>query len=416
VGPLLAWRKTTVSNLKYQFLWPTVSALVTGGLVYALGIRVWSSGICFVLSGFVLGTIWQEFWRGAVIRRRSTGTDLLTATIGLIGRSRRRYGGYIVHVGIVLMFLGFAGQGYKQSTQVLLKPGEQTVLGEYAVRMDDLRVTQDNQKQMITGHFTLFRGGKELAKLYPARWFFNKHEEPTTEVAIRRMLGEDFYLNMPSYQVAQKAASLEITINPLVNWIWLGFAVIALGTGIVLLPERTFAFAMAKFPAPEVATTTTALLLLLIVVSPVFAQHVETGKPVAAAVYSPYERELQREIVCMCGTCGRKNLAECTCGKAAAMRDELSGLVKQGKTREGVIQYYVAQYGSQEPLSSPIDKGFNRLAWFFPYAMGTAAAMTCAFVLIKWTRRPLTQPAVPAGTPDDPELQARLDRELENLD
>ena len=84
--------------------------------------------------------------------------------------------------------------------------------------------------------------------MYPARWFFNKHEEPTTEVAIRRMWGEDLYLVMPTYEVSEQSASLEIVVNPLVNWIWLGFAVMAIGTGIVLLPERTFAFAMAKFP------------------------------------------------------------------------------------------------------------------------------------------------------------------------
>ena len=141
-----------------------------------------------------------------------------------------------------------------------MKPGQQTTLGGYAVRMDALRVTQDNQKQMITGHFTVFEGGREIAKMYPARWFFNKHEEPTTEVAIRRKFEGDLYLNMHNFQVADQTASLEITINPLVNWIWLGFAVMALGTGIVLLPERTFAFAMAKFPAPEVATTAGMLL------------------------------------------------------------------------------------------------------------------------------------------------------------
>jgi cytochrome c-type biogenesis protein CcmF len=419
VGPLLAWRKTSVSNLKYQFLWPVTSGLVTAVLVYAVGVRVWASAIAFVFSGFVLGTILQEFWRGAVIRRKSTGTDLFTATIGLVGRSRRRYGGYIVHVGIVLMCLGFAGQGFKQSNQVLLKPGQQTTLGSYTVRMDALKVTQDNQKQMVTGHFTVLEGGTEIAKMYPARWFFNKHEEPTTEVAIRRKFHEDLYLNMPTFQVADQTANLEIVINPLVNWIWLGFAVMAMGTGIVLLPERTFAFAMAKFPAPEVATTAGMVLLILSLAAPARAQHTESGAPVPVAIYTAYERELQRDIICMCGTCGRKNLAECTCSIAADMRTELSGLVKEGKTREDVIQYYVAKYGSQEPLSSPIDKGFNRLAWFLPYAVGGFAAVAGAFVVRKWSRRSHDVPQVPqqaASPAEDPAMQARLDRELENLD
>jgi cytochrome c-type biogenesis protein CcmF len=417
VGPLLAWRKTSISNLKFQFMWPVTAGLVTAAIVFALGVRVWASYTAFVFSGFVFGTILQEFWRGAVIRRKSTGTDLFTATIGLVGRSRRRYGGYIVHVGIVLMCLGFAGQGFKQSEQVLLKPGQQTTLGSYTVRMDALRVTNDNQKQMVTGHFTVLEGGREIAKMYPARWFFNKHEEPTTEVAIRRKFHEDLYLNMPTFQVADQTANLEIVINPLVNWIWFGFAVMALGTGIVLLPERTFAFAMAKFPAPEVATTAGMFLLMLALASPAFAQHVETGTAVPK-VYTSFERELQRDIICMCGTCGRKNLAECTCSKAADMRTELSGLVKEGKTREEVIQYYVAQYGSQEPLASPIDKGFNRLAWFFPYAVGGFAAVAGAFMVRKWSRRSHDElPAAPAAIPaEDAALHARLDRELENLD
>jgi cytochrome c-type biogenesis protein CcmH len=136
-------------------------------------------------------------------------------------------------------------------------------------------------------------------------------------------------------------------------------------------------------------------------------------------VYSPFERELQRDIICMCGTCGRKNLAECTCSVAADMRTELSGLVKEGKTREDVIQYYVAKYGSQEPLAAPIDKGFNRLAWFFPYAVGGFAAVAGAFIVRKWSRRSHDDPRMPeqpVPSAEDAALQARLDRELENLD
>ena len=105
IGPLLAWRKSTLSNLVYQFAWPVGLAIVTAFGLLAIGFRVWVSGLCFALCAFVVGTISQEFIRGAVVRRGATGTDMLTGLIGLVMRSRRRYGGYIVHVGIVLMFL-----------------------------------------------------------------------------------------------------------------------------------------------------------------------------------------------------------------------------------------------------------------------------------------------------------------------
>ena len=115
VGPLLAWRKSTLVNLRDQFLFPVAAAASSSAAcVVALGVRVWSSGLCFALSGFVVGTIAQEFWRGARVRQETTGTDLFTALVGLVGRNKRRYGGYIVHVGIVLIFLGFAGEGFKQ--------------------------------------------------------------------------------------------------------------------------------------------------------------------------------------------------------------------------------------------------------------------------------------------------------------
>jgi cytochrome c-type biogenesis protein CcmF len=262
VGPLLAWRRSTPSNLRYQFLWPGVAGVATGAVVYALGVKVWASGLCFALSVFVIGTIVQELVRGALVRREATGTDLLTAMIGLVNRSRRRYGGYAVHLGIVVMFLGFAGEGFKQSEQVLLKPGQEARVGRYVVRHDAIKVTDDGQKQMITGHVTVFRDGKDLGTMYPAKWFFRKHEEqPTTEVAIRRSVAEDLYIVMPAFELKDQSATLEIVINPLVNWIWLGFGIMALGTGIALLPERAFTFAAARLPVA--ATTASAMLVAL---------------------------------------------------------------------------------------------------------------------------------------------------------
>jgi cytochrome c-type biogenesis protein CcmF len=126
--------------------------------------------------------------------------------IGLRPRSRRRYGGYIVHVGIVLMFLGFAGEGFKQEAQAVLKPGEQMTVGHFTVRHDALRVTADNQKQMITGHVSVSEDGKPLGTMQAAKWFYNKRAEepPTTEVAIRRAPTEDLYIVLASMKCSRR--------------------------------------------------------------------------------------------------------------------------------------------------------------------------------------------------------------------
>jgi cytochrome c-type biogenesis protein CcmF len=422
VGPLLAWRKSTVSNLKYQFLCPGITGLVTGVAIVALGVRVWTSGLCFMFSGFVLGTIAQEFWRGAVVRRRSTGTDLLTAMIGLVGRSRRRYGGYIVHVGIVLMFLGFAGQGFKHDEKVLLRPGQQTTVGHFTIRHDAIRTTDDGQKQMVTAYITAFEDGKEIGKLYPARWFYRKHEsEPTTEVAIRRSPTEDLYVVIGGYEMKDQSANLEIVINPLVNWIWFGFAVMAMGTGLALLPERTFAFALAKFPA-EVATTAGAILLVFLLAANGWAKQTTSGQTVQAQPITPLENQLHHEIICTCGC--RRGLDVCgmpNCEGQDAQNSKIHDLVAQGKTHDEVIATFVHDFGGEDILTSPIDRGFNRLAWLFPYLLGGVGAVAGGFAVVRWSRHSSDAPAASAALtrPDSIEeanLQARLNEELENLD
>src|SRR5581483_9063450 len=154
--------------------------------------------------------------------------DVFTALVGLVGRSRRRYGGYIIHLGIVLIFLGFAGQGFKQEEQVVLNPGQTLTLGGFTVKHEALRITDDGQKQMVTAHLAISKNGKAAGELDPAKWFYRKHEEqPTTEVAIRRGAGEDLYVVLAGYDVQNQSVTLQVFINPLVNWIWTGFGVLA---------------------------------------------------------------------------------------------------------------------------------------------------------------------------------------------
>jgi cytochrome c-type biogenesis protein CcmF len=425
VGPLLAWRRSTLSNLRDQFLFPLGMGIAVGATVVALGVRVWSSGLCFALSGFVFGTILQEFWRGARVRQGATGTDIATALIGLVARSRRRYGGYIVHVGIVLIFLGFAGEGFKQQEQAILKPGQQVQVGRFLVRHDAIRVSDDGQKQMVTGNVTVLSDGKVVGQLRPARWFFRKFEqEPTTEVAIRRGFAEDLYVTLAGYDMQTQSGTYEVTVNPLVNWIWAGFGIMALGTLIALLPESAYAYASARMPAGAAGATASATLLIfaaaLLAPASVHAQHVE-GSTVTVVPRTPLEKQMQRDLVCICGDCGHKNLAECTCSIAARMRSELAQQVSLGKGRDEINAWFVERYGSQEPLGAPIDRGFNRLAWFVPYLVGGAGLLGVAIVVGRWRR----EGAVPSsadtssaekGTVPDSALNARLDDELRDLD
>jgi cytochrome c-type biogenesis protein CcmF len=417
IGPLLAWRKSAMSNMMQQFLGPALTGVVAAGIVMFLGVKFWAAGLCFGLCGFVLGTITQEFWRGSGVRQRATGTDRFTALVGLFARSRRRYAGYIVHLGIVLIFFGFAGNGFKLEEQVNLEPGQEVAIGDYVVKYDALKVTDDGQKQMITGHTSVTKNGEPMGGMYPARWFFrDREDEPTTEVAIRRGFSEDLYIVLAAYQLETQRATFEVTVNPLVNWVWFGFGIMAIGTILSLLPEHAMAYATAKVPAAA-ATTTMLLFMFGGLVPHAHAQHVENSQVVLLVPRSPVEKELRANIVCMCGTCGRKRVGECTCGTAEAMRTEIADLVAAGKSYDEVVDYYVKKYGSQEVLASPIDEGFNRLAWFLPYAIGLVGILVVGGVAVKWTRKGDTAPVSPtAPTAVTEEREARLDDELRDLD
>jgi len=426
VGPLLGWRKSTLSNIQRQFTWPTLFGVVTGGALFALGLRNWGSLACFTLSAFVFGTVVQEFSWGASIRRKNTGTDFLTALIGLVGRNKRRYGGYIVHVGIVLMFIGFAGGAYKKDEQTSLKLGQQFTVGKYTIRNDGIKVSDDGARQMTTAYLSVFENGKQIDSMYPARWAFRKHEDtPTTEVAIRRGFGEDLYVVMPSNDpatVASQVAPLEIIINPLVDWIWLGFGVIAFGTGIALLPERAYSFAVAKLP---VEAATTAVLVLGLILGGAPRARAQAGMPPGADATTQtshyprtdFEKQMQHEIVCTCG-CGHVSIAECRkdpCATSHQMRGELAGMVDRGLNRDQIKAEFIASYGNEEMIAQPIPKGFRSLSWIFPVIVGGGAAAAVGLVALKWSRKH-DDSGFDAQTAIEPEMNERLDDELRNLD
>ncbi|MBA2302990.1 MAG: cytochrome c biogenesis protein CcsA [Acidobacteria bacterium] len=416
IGPLLAWRKSTISNMVHQFLWPVSAAAATAVALVALGVRVWASGICFALCAWVLVTIVQEFIRGAGVRKQTTGTDLFTALVGLFGRSRRRYAGYVVHLGIVLMFFGFAGEGFKKEADINMTPGQQTTVGSFTVRHDALRVTADAQKQMITGHVTVFDNGKEIGTMQPAKWYFEKRvEEPTTEVAIRRAVSQDLYVVLAGFEVATQSAFYKITVNPLVNWVWLGLGFMVVGSIIAMLPESAFAVAMAKLP--EGAVTTTLFVLAMFAPAGAHAQSAG-GQNVSPVPKTVLYQSLEGEIMCTCGC--RRPMNDCpmepNCHGLDAQRVKLAKFLADGMERDAVLAAFVSDHGSEEILARPIDKGFNRLIWMFPYLLGGTTAVGMALMARRWSRRDAESTADASPRADDQALSARLDDELRDLD
>lgn len=246
IGPLLSWRKSTGATIAQQFSKPAILAAIAGVGIYFLTQAIynavsWKAIITLTLCVFCFSTIWQEFWRGTKYRMKNSGENVLDALVTLITRARRRYGGYVVHFGVLLMFLGFAGEAYKLENQATLRKGESTTIGNYKVQLDQLTFEDDGQKNMITARVSVFdkNTGAELGKMSPAKWAYRKPEEQvTTEVDKRMTMAEDLYLVLGGYDAESGAAALQLKINPLVNFVWLGCSFLMFGFTIAVWPER----------------------------------------------------------------------------------------------------------------------------------------------------------------------------------
>ncbi|HSW50170.1 MAG TPA: cytochrome c-type biogenesis CcmF C-terminal domain-containing protein, partial [Bryobacteraceae bacterium] len=239
VGPLFAWRRTSVGSLKRNFIWPLGGALVLASGLLIAGVRHFYALVCFALCLFVAWTIAAEFYKGSRAIRARTGQNLLAAAVELTQRNTRRYGGYVVHMGVVLMFVGFAGSAFNQSVTEEVKIGDSFSLGRYQLQVSQLR--QGDTPNYAWDHAVIgvSSGGAPLGTLEPERRMYRASQQSTSEVAIRRRLNEDLYLNFAGMTEDNSRAVIQAYVFPLVSWIWLGFWVLVSGTLICLLPSKS---------------------------------------------------------------------------------------------------------------------------------------------------------------------------------
>ena len=237
VGPLIAWRRASAQNLKRNFLWP-----VAGGIVAAAVLRVVGVGNVIVLTAmalvaFVAGTIALDYVRAVRARRRS-GDGWGAAMWGLLLRQNRRYGGFVVHLGILVIALGVAGsQAWSTETETTLDRGQSVELGGYRVRFDGLAASEESNHFKVTGTFTMSNGGAP-ALLHPARKFYPQEQTPIAAVDYKLGLMKDVYLVLGEFARDGSQATIKLKINWMVSWLWIGGVILTIGAALAILPER----------------------------------------------------------------------------------------------------------------------------------------------------------------------------------
>ncbi len=243
VGPLLAWRKTSHKSLVRNFLLPAVIALVATAVIGTLlQIKLIYPLVSILLIVFVAYIIVKEFYQGTRARMRIANENAVKAFFALLERNRSRYGGYIVHIGIILMFVGFTGKAYDLEADVSMNPGDIRTLDKYEVEYTDFWMeTPQTHPRIRSNHaakilnLDIKKNGKFFTNLIVEKRFYtDQNNQPSSEVSLKATLQEDFYVVLGSLDMNTGNAVMKMRINPLVSWVWIGTLVLILGTLVSL--------------------------------------------------------------------------------------------------------------------------------------------------------------------------------------
>ncbi len=248
IGPVIAWRKASPRNLRRNFLLPGAMGLGAALLLFALGMRHLYALLTFAIGFFVLVIIVREFWKGTRARARIEGEGVVWAFLHLVQRNRRRWGGYIVHVGVVVMFMGFGGAAFDEEVRVVMEPGEtatiQSAFGHtYALTYQGLSTHMSDNEWRWIATFTVDREGTPFGTINSERQFYPVLNQPSTQVGIRSTFLEDLYVilstvdDLPGEEdPGTQRATFQFQVNPLVPWIWYGALILAAGSLVALWP------------------------------------------------------------------------------------------------------------------------------------------------------------------------------------
>jgi cytochrome c-type biogenesis protein CcmF len=243
VGPLLAWRKTSLESLKRNFLWPSLGALAIGVVLLARGIRPWNDISYFyalmaaMLATLVALTVISEFIRGGRVISRHTGQNLLSSMAHLWHRNTRRYGGYVVHFGVALVFIGILGTPFNREAEKEMAFGDKMALGPYTLVCRSYTQEENPNYASDLAIIQVFKNGRQIDTLYPESRFYTASQQQQHVPSIRSTLQEDLYVVYEGQNQETGRPIIKAHLNPMVSWIWIGLLVIVFGTILALVPN-----------------------------------------------------------------------------------------------------------------------------------------------------------------------------------
>jgi len=260
IAPLSAWGQSTVKTLGRAIWKPIIGAVVVTATLFATYTHNSGALIGFFLIALVILVTLYEYWRGANARQKSRDENIITAFWNLTGRNRRRYGGYIIHLSMMLMAVGILGiEIFQVETQGTLEVDQQVSIGGYDVVYQDIaRFQGPDGREVTRAVLSVYKGGKYLGELNPRIDYYYDAQQTMTIPGQRSTLRDDLYVLLVDWEpVAATGATFKIFVNPLVNWLWLGSLLFLMGVVIAAWPdkdpERVTALARRSIHQPSAA-------------------------------------------------------------------------------------------------------------------------------------------------------------------
>ncbi len=466
LGVLLPWRRVTKAAMRRNFTFPAVGTVILVPMFLLtwykfrgepLGMEVFSKWAAMSILGITLIvlnslTLAVEFYRGIRARMRATGAGPINSLFDLMSRHRRRYGGYLVHVGMVMIFLAFCGNVGKVDRDVTLVVGQTAELGDYTIRFDAVQEHHAIDKVEITADMTVFRNGREIATIHPARYDFNDYAmlageaadpmKVTSEIAIRSTPLEDLYIALLQVNEDEQAAAFKMVVLPFTWWFWFGGVVLIAGTLVCMWPEHDRL--ARQYWRHRAARRAEAVIVAALVGLPIglfggqmeaFAQEGPPEVAIEDHPEAPHDHadhetepsELSQEltgdqlalvndafsmVMTTCSGCAGKSLstASPSCYPSNQDKTRIRNMAAEGMTLDAILGTFVSERG-EAALAVPPDGGFNRLAWLVP----SCAAIFGVWLIIGWTRKwskPSPEQSASASTAPIDGYMGQLEDEL----